>query len=117
MNKRLIYFFFVTGAIDIGAWLILTILWMIHIYVNDFSFLFSIGAIATLVLLALGLIFDARERWLAFTLGAILLIFFSIAWLYSLGGFLLPLGILLLINSIIKLRQYPKIHGAISGAK
>ena len=56
--------------------------------------------------IVLGVIYHDRERWLAFLYSAILFTGFSLSWAYSLGGFLWPLGIILLVVSAIKLRQY-----------
>ena len=68
--------------------------------------LLGIVGVAVLLLLVFGLLFYERERWLSFTLAALLIIGFSISYFYSFGPFLVPLGITLLIVSIFKLVRY-----------
>jgi len=77
-----------------------------HIESRGFAFSFFITAATILFLLGLGFTYRDKDRWLAFTFAAILLTGLSLSWAYRLGGFLWPFGVLLLINSLIKLRQY-----------
>jgi hypothetical protein len=61
-----------------------------------------------LVLLTLRLVFAEKQRWLTFTLAAVLLLGFSVSYFYSLGLLLAPFAIALLVISVIKLGRYRK---------
>ena len=70
--------------------------------------LFLVNGAAILFLFGLGLASRDKVRWMAFTFAAILLTGLSFTWIYSLGGFLWPFGVILLIVSLLKLSQYRK---------
>lgn len=72
------------------------------------SWLLSILAVATIVLAITGITDTGKERWLAFTLVAVLILGFSV-YLFDIGLiFLAPFGLALLIYSLFELRRYRK---------
>ena len=115
MKKLITIAGFILGIIALAAWIGLSLSWEIlgsTVWGSTGWMFASISFNATwgcdLMLLALGLIFRDRDRWRAFTLAAVLLIGFGLSWIYSLGGFLWPLGIILLVYSLRKLARYRK---------
>ena len=68
--------------------------------------LVSILAVATIVLAITAITDTGKEKWLAFTLVAVLILGFSV-FLLDIGLILFaPLGLALLIYSLIELRRY-----------
>ena len=127
--KPLIPITFFVGLIVLAAWVVFSLA-SPRVYVNEHIVvigrgnetisvsiggpnplaisLFFVIALAVITLLVLGFVFRQKNRWLAFTLAGVLLTGFSISWAYSLGGFLLPVGIILLVVSLRKLARYNK---------
>ncbi|ADJ26826.1 hypothetical protein Dehly_1545 [Dehalogenimonas lykanthroporepellens BL-DC-9] len=73
---------------------------------NYLRILFSLIAVFTVVLLILGVFFREKDRWLSFTLAALLITGFSMSYFYSIGPLLAPIGIVLLVISVFKLARY-----------
>lgn len=112
MNKRITIAVFLLGMIALAVWIGLSLAWEIlgsTVWGSTgwtfASISFNTTAGCDLILLILGLVFREKDRWLAFTLAAVLLIGFGLSWIYSLGGFLWPLGIILLVYSLRKLKS------------
>lgn len=116
MNKRITIASFVIGIIALAGWIGLSLAWEIlgsTVWGSTGWTLapisFNTTAGCDLILLILGLVFREKDRWRAFTLAAGLLIGFGLSWIYSLGGFLWPLGVILLVVSLGKLRSYREV--------
>ena len=111
MNKRITITVFTLGIIALAAWIGFSLAWVWGNLGENLDRKYVLTVFYTivgsdLVLLALGLVFRDRARWRAFTLAAVLLIGFGLSWIYSLGGFLWPLGVILLVYSLRKLACY-----------
>ena len=66
--------------------------------------------VTDLVLMVRGILGGGKERWTAFTLGAILLLGFSAFSIFSVGFFIAPAALLLLGFSLGKLLQRENKH-------
>ena len=104
--RRLSIAVFFVGFAGLAAWVTGSILWIKHIDIDWLFPGFFIAAAAIMFLFGLGLSFRAKDRWLAILFASILLTGLSLSWAYSLGGFLWPVGLVLLVISLAKLRQY-----------
>lgn len=63
-----------------------------------------------LALLALGLVFRDRDRWLAFTLASVVFIELSFSYVYGSGILGIPIGLFLFGVSLRKLARYTKVQ-------
>ena len=109
MNKRITIAVFLLGIIALAAWVGFSLVWGNWGENLDRKYVLAVFDTIVgcdLVLLVLGWGYRNRDRWLAFTLAAVLLIGFGLSWIYSLGGFLWPLGVILLVVSLRKLKSY-----------
>ncbi len=116
MNKRIAIAVFLLGIIALAAWISMSLVWGNWGENLDRKYVLAVFYTivgSDLLLLALGLIFREKDRWRAFTLAAVLLIGFGLSWIYSLGGFLWPVGVILLVVSLSKLAVYPRISVAL----
>lgn len=77
---------------------------------DSFYGLLFIGILTVAAMLAImGIIAKGRERWLAFTLTATLILGFSVGYLYSIGFILAPISLAFLIIFIMRLARNPSV--------
>ena len=116
MRTRLIIGGLYLGSIALGGWNLGSVLVMMHVNLKGLALTLSFAIASILFLLGLAVIYTRRDRWLAALFASVILTGLSLSWLSSFGFFLLALGIILLITSVIKLRKYNALEKMLQAA-
>ena len=76
------------------------------VYIAPVNILLGVAGALFVALVMMGIFFESKERWIVFTLVAILLILFSALTIFSIGLFIAPVALFLLGFSIWKLSRH-----------